>query len=458
MLESDAAASGSGPRMTQLSEVKINLVKGLIEQAPDVAIQNLLSALRADRRHDESLTLVQSMIEREAGDRRARNLAFSPIAPLCAVAGPFAGLSFPPRALTLIWKALKEECPDDVAAAKAMAARWGDPACTPDVFDALCDRAAIGLRAGEGTFGAAATAADQGGGRSSLAACLDIAPVTRRALDQMPEWLGRMTSEKAAKLRLAYRDAVAIADDAGPRFFEMLAAHLAEPWLILRVISGVMDRPGEAYVSGSELASFGERVLADIERRLGEVTAFKSTAGRRAAHAAAQAVHLATIEIAELEQSFALTPDGSWGRRLARQKKTLAATIEGHLKDTDDAVAHALPLHTVRIGPRTQRGVPRLSHDPEPAQVEKAMSLLTFMNEVRSSAAAGGFASARAKALEVLEVRLDKYVEEVLEEIRADDGVDPVRARAFLEIAAELCGLARDEKSAQIVRRRAAAA
>ena len=444
--------------MTQLSEVKVALVKGLIEQAPDLAIQNLLAALRADSRHDESLTVVQRMIEVEATDRRARNLVFAPIAPLCAVAGPFSGLSFPPRALTLVWKALKEASPDDVTAAKAMAARWGEPDCTPELFDMLCAHAAAGLRAGEGTFGAAAAAADQGGGRGSLAACLDIAPVVRRALDQMPQWLGRMTSEKAANLRLAYRDAVAIAEDAGPRFFEMLAAQLAEPWLILRVISGVMDRPGEAYVSGSELASFGERVLADIERRLAEVTAFKSTAGRQAARAAAQAVHVATTEIAELEQSFALTPEGSWGRRIARQKKTLAATIEAHLKETDAAVGHALPLQTIRVGPRTQRGVPRLTHDPEPALVDKAATLLIFMSEVRASAPAGGFASARAKALEVLEHRLDTYVEEVLEEIRADDGVDADRARAFLDIAAEFCGLARDEKSAQIVRRRAAVA
>src|SRR6185437_8987999 len=413
-------ASGAD-RMTQLSEVKVSLVRGLIEQAPDLAIQNLLRALRADGRHDESLSVVQSMIELEASDRRARNLVFSPVAPLCAAAGPFSGLNFPTRALTLIWKALKAECPDDVTAAKAMAARWGGPDCSPELFDLLCARAAAGLRGGEGAFGAAASAADQGGGRDSLAACLDIAPVTRRALEQMPDWLGRMTSEKAAKLRLAYRDAVATAEDAGPRFFEMLAAHLAEPWLILRMISGVMDRPAEAYVSGSELASFGERVLADIERRLAEVTAFKAAAGREAAHAAAQSVHLATVEIAELEQSFDLAPDGSWGGRLARQKLALATAIEGHLKETDGAVALALPQQTVRIGPRTQRGVPRLTHDPDRAHVEKAASLLTFMSEVRSSAAAGGFASARAKALEVLEMRLDKYVEAVLEEIRAED-------------------------------------
>jgi hypothetical protein len=219
-----------------------------------------------------------------------------------------------------------------------------------------------------------------------------------------------------------------------------------------------MDRPQETYVSGSELASFGERVLADIDRRLVEVAAFKATAGREAAHAAADEVHAATVEITELEQSFNLTPDGVWGRRVAKQKKTLAAAVEGYLKATDEAVGQALPLQTVRLGPRTAKGVPKLTQDPDPKMVEKAATLLSFMSDVRSSAAAGGFASSRAKALEVLENRLDSYVEDVLEEIRSDDGVDSERARAFLEIAAEFCGLARDEKAAQIVRRRAAAA
>jgi hypothetical protein len=444
--------------MGQISETKVALVRGLIEQAPDSAIRNLLLALSADNGHDEGLTRVQHLVEAEAGDRRARNMVFSPIAPLCAEPGPFSGLNFPVRALVLLWKALKAEAPDDVAQAKALANDWRGGESSPDLFDTLCAHAAQGLRVGEGLFGQAASAADAGGGRIALAACLDIAPVTRRALEQMPEWLGRMTGEKAAKLRLAYRDAVAIADDAGPRFFEMLAAHLTEPWLILRIISGVMDRPNEAYFAGSELASFGERVLANIDRRLAEITAFKSTSGRQAAHVAAQATHQATVEIAELEQSLHLTPDGAWGKRLAAQKRTMAATIEAHLKATDDAVAHALPLQTVRMGPRAAKGIPRLTHDPDLAQVEKAATLLTFMNEVRSSAAAGGFASARAKVLEALELRLDTYVEDVLEEIRAEDGIDPDRARAYLDIAAEFCGLARDEKSAQIVRRRAAAA
>src|SRR5215469_11837368 len=265
--------------MGQISEAKIELVRRLIEQAPDAAIRNLLLALSADGGHDAGLTRVHHLVEAEAIDRRARNMAFAPIAPMCSPPGPFSGFRFPPRTLSMIWKALRIEAPDDVIAAKALAAEWRGQDSSPEIFDALCARTAASVRTGEGAFAAAAAAADTGGGREQLAACLDIARVTRRALDQMPEWLGRMTSEKAAKLRLAYRDVVAVADDAGPRFFEMLAAHLTEPWLILRVISGVMDRPNEAYFARSELASFGERVLADIDRRLEAITAFRATAG-----------------------------------------------------------------------------------------------------------------------------------------------------------------------------------
>jgi hypothetical protein len=443
--------------MGQISEARLDVVRGLIAQAPDAAVRNLLRALSADGGHDEGLTSIQHLVEAEAADRRARNMTFAPIAPLCCIPGPFTRLSFPPRTLALIWKAAKAETPDQVAEAKALAANWR-PENSPAVFDAICTRTAERLRTGGGAFEPVVESANAGGGAEALAGCLDIAEVTRRALNQMPEWLGRMTSEKAAKVRLAYRDAVAVAEDAGPRLFEMLAAHLSEPWLILRVISGVMDKPAEGYLSASEHASFPERVLDDIDRRLAELSAFKAQAGRDAAMTAAQCVQIATTEVSEVEQSIALTPEGIWGKRLARQRKALAATIEAHLRAVDAAVGQALPLQTVRMGPRSRRGVPKLVQDPDPALKETASALLIFVAEVRASAAVGGFASARAKALEVVDARLESYVEDLLEEIRGGESPDLPRARAYLEVAAELCGLARDEKAAQIVRRRAAAA
>lgn len=444
--------------MGQISDAKLQMVRGLIELAPDNAVRSLLVALGADRRLDAGLARVRTLVEAEADDRRARNLVFAPIAPLCAPSGPFRGIIFPPRTLGLLWGALKQVAPGATGDAKDLADEWRASIDSAERFDALCARAAFGLRNGEPAFAPAIAAADAGAGRETLAACLDIAAVTRGALSQLPEWLGRMTGERIAKLRLAYGDAAAVSPDAGPRFFEMLAAQLNEPWLILRVISGVMDRPTETYVSGSELSGFGDRVLADIDRKLVEIDAFTPTSGRAGAHAAARAVHSATVEITEFEQSIGLLPDGPWGKRLAGQKRAMAAAIEARLRATDEAMAHALPLQTKRMGPRAARSVPRLSQDPDPAQVETAAALLTFMSAVRSSAAAGGFAVARTKAAEALEHRLDAYVEDLLEDVRAGDGHHASRARAFLDIAAEFCGLIRDEQAAQIVRRRAAAA
>jgi hypothetical protein len=444
--------------MGQISDAKLQMVRGLVELAPDAAVRNLLLALSATDGNDEGLARVLKMVEVEAADRQARNLVFAPIAPLCSPPTPFRELSFPPRTLGLLWKGLKATQADDVAAAKAQVDKWTEPQEGPEALDRLCAAASAGLRADHSAFAAAIQAADAGAGRETLAACLDIAAVTRGALAHMPEWLGRMTSEKTAKLRLAYKDAVSISADAGPRFFEMLAAHLTEPWLILRVISGAMDHPGEAYLAASELSAFGERVLSNIDRLVGEVAAFKTTDGRQAAHAAAAAIHQTVIEIAEIEQSVGLSPEGPWGKRVSGQKKLMSGAVEKLLKETETLVAKALPTKTVRVGPRTTRGVPVLNAEPDQAQVEKAATLLIFLDEVRTSAAAGGVASVRAKVLEDVEARLDAYVEELLAEIRADDGIDQTRAHAFLEVAAEFCGLARDEKAAQIVRRRANAA
>jgi hypothetical protein len=136
--------------------------------------------------------------------------------------------------------------------------------------------------------------------------------------------------------------------------------------------------------------------------------------------------------------------------------------VEAQLRSLEDLVAKALPLQPVRIGPRSSRGMPRLSADPEPLVVAKAMTLLHFASEVRTSASAGGFASTRTKALENVCARIDSYVEDLLEHLRGggEDATEEEndRAHAYLEILADFSGLARDDRAAQIVRRRAAAA
>lgn len=445
--------------MSHIPEAKLQIVRSLIDQAPDKAVTTLLMALSSDGELDIGLRTVKAIVEAEADDRRARNLILAPIAALCGPPTEFSHIRFPRKALTQLWKALKATAADEVAHAATLAADWRSDEGSPEPFDALCALAAAGLRAGsQPQFVAAADAADTEAGAETLAACLDLAGVTRRSLTRLSDWLGRMTDEKAAALRLALKDVVNIAEDGGPRFFEMLASQLAEPWHILRVIAGAMARPSDTYLAATELAVFGESLLDDIDRRLEIVSRFNRDAGVPAAHAAAAAIHMITLEIAEIEQSLALTPEGIWGRRVIKQRRSLAAAVEAHLRAVDDAVSHALPLQTIRLGPRTLKGIPRLSTEPEPAAILRASTLLEFLHEIRNSASAGGFASARAKAVEILDARLDTYVEDILDHLRTEDAPNADRARAYLNIAADLCGIARDAKAAQLVRRRAAAA
>ncbi len=446
--------------MGELSQAKLQMLQTLVIMSPDRVLMGLSQAFSADGPYDASLVAVRTIVETEARARRVRNSVFAPIAPLCRGPDPMR-LTFPTRALTLLWSGLRAETPESVDSVTALLTEWRADAPNLEPLDRLCAYAAAAIRdRADGPFADAAKVCERQseGLSASLAACLDLAAVTRRALERLPDWLGRMDQEKTAELRLSYRDITAIHPDGAPYFFEMLAGHLAEPWQILRVISGVMDRPAEAYLAGSELSTFATGVIEQINESVRRLAKFKAADGVKAGHAAGRTIEAITQQIAELEQTVTLSPTGPWGGQVAKLKKELAAIVEGQLKVVDDVVGHALPLQTIRLGPKTVKGIPRLTADPDPAQVEKAITLLTFVNDTRASAQTGGYASLRAKVIETVEARLDAYVEDLLDHIRNEAGDDDERPRAFLEVAAELYGLTRDEKAAQIVRRRAAAA
>src|SRR4051812_45474563 len=258
---------GAAP-MVALSNRKIAIVRTLVESAPDKIVGGLQRAL-AQSGGDTVLASVRALVEAEASDRMLRNAVFQPVTPLFAGDGSDKhSLVFPARALAMVWRGLKTHAPQEMAtAAKASASlaaaiaaeqRPPDPSKS---YDALTQLAAQALRAGEPRdFGAAAELCDQArpGGAETLAACLDIAHVVRRALPRLAEWVAHPGEDTGAAARLAYKDAVAVTEDAGPRFFEMLACQVTPPWMVLRIISAVMDKPTERYLADSELGGFPE--------------------------------------------------------------------------------------------------------------------------------------------------------------------------------------------------------
>ena len=446
--------------MAALSKDRAGIVRALIEAAPDSAIRSLELALGGDVAGG-SLAAVKSIVDTEVYDRSVRDTVFDPITPLfTSRVDNLEQMLFPRAAFGRLWRALKASDPASCAAAAAAPTRRVDGEATPMIFDELCRSAANRLRGREGDFAALADMLEgyRPGAAGELAACLDLCPIAREAIRHLPGWLARMTDERQAAARLMYKDAVALAEDAGPRLMEILFARLAEPWTVLRIVSAVMLKPDDRYAASSELADFGARLLRDIDRRIELFKAFDYDGGAVAGEEAARMLRVTAAIAAEFEQSLTLTRDGPWGQKLAKQKQTLASSAEGHLRKLEKVMAEALPMQPVRVGGRTVRGEPRLDAPPNPAPLQRARALLTFFAGVRATAAQGGYGTARAKVGEEVAHYLDSYVQELLGTLRSSDHEHMDNAAQYLEAAADFCALVHDDQTAQIIRRRAAAA
>jgi len=440
--------------MTGLSERQRTVIATLVETAPDNAIRSLGLALAADRATDGPMAQIREMVRVEAAERVIRSMVFAPVVGLCRPSNNHFSKPFPGAAIGLLWRSVK-------AASPAQAQMAAAPAQTStEVFDDLCLLAATGLRSPAGTPFAAAAAKldeDREGGAESFAQHLDLAPLVRKLAPRVPEWLGRMTEDKAIVARLGYKDATAISPDAGPRLIEMLAADLEEPHHALRIVSAVMDHPEDVYLASSELSHIGERLLADVDAAIDAVTRLDPTLGVEAGSAAGHAASRAILIITEFENSTKLTKDGPWGQRVIEGKKRLAQSAETLIKKADEAVAAALPMKSAILVGRMKRGRPHLQNPPNAMAVARAESLAGFVETSRAGAQGAGFAAARGKAAEKLEERIDAYVDEVVDLIHENAEV-AARAREYLDVAARLAGILRDDKAAQIIRRRATAA
>ncbi|WP_309605837.1 hypothetical protein [Phenylobacterium sp.] len=451
--------------MGALSERKIEIVRTLVETAPDRIVGNLQLAL-AQSGDDTVLADVRLLVEAEARDRALRNAVFAPLAPLCVGDGSDGhSLVFPARALALVWRGLKREAAAEVAAAaviaESVAAAVADERQPPDpslAFDALVRAAADVLRAGQARdFRTAAEICEaaRAGGAAALASCLAISPVVRCAIGRLPDWIGRVDDETAAAARLAYKDAVAIAEDAGPRFFEMLAAQLTPRWMVLRIISAIMDRPTERYLAESELGAFPERVMSDIDAALTAIATLDPDAGPSVATQVAARIGVVTAQTYELEGAIELTRDQGWGRRIVDQKQALAKVVEARLREAEAFATAALPSEVAGLARLRKKG-PKLDTAPDPRAVARAMTLLAFSETARPFANYGGFSAAHTRLVDRLGGMIDHYVEDVLDLARTGDLPDRGIAHAYLSVAADFAGLVRDEKFAELIRRRAA--
>lgn len=446
--------------MAGLPDAKIDIVRTLVASAPDKVVTGLRNALAAAD-GDTALAGVRRVVEAEVAERTLRNKVLEPVAPLFVDRrGDAERLAFPPRALPLLWRGLRAVASVDIGTAALVLADFELGVTSTEAFDRLTERLVeeVDLREQRDIVAALdVIEADRAGGEAVLRSCLAMSPVVRRATEKLPEWISRTTQERAAAARLAYRDACRGGDDAGPRFFEMLSAQMAEPWTILRIVSAVMDHPTESYLSGSELAVFASRLMDAVDGNLRAVADFDLNGGAAAGEAAAATVEVLTQQISELENAIDLGREGGWGGRIQKQKQSLASVVERRLRELPKLQNAALPNQKVRVA-RAMISEPSLTSPPDSGHVQRCRSLLTFAEGIRGSANYGGFASTRTKVMEAVGEALDQYVEDVLSLVRDGEASDREVAALYLQVAAEFAGLVHEPRASEIVRRRAASA
>ncbi len=446
--------------MAALPAEKAAILRKLVETAPCRVVASLQQAL-AQTTDDSALGCVRRLVDAEIADRSFRGAVLSPVAPMFIGPGNSArALTFPNRALSLIWLGLKSVEGASILEAQAARGLAEKTRGWDDSYDRLAAAAARGLRDRQtDDFRVAAEVCDSAhpDGAAALASCLEIAPVVRRATGKLPAWIAHASSETAAAARLAYNDAVDISEDAGPRFFEMLAAQLAHPWMVLRIISAVMERPTERYMADTELADFVVKVMDEIEVTIVAIDNLDQDGGAAAGQFAASATEIAVSQIAEIETNFEMSRKRGWGNRVQKQRLRLAAVVESQLRAAEAATLDVLPMHTTRLH-GVQRTLPLLDDAPDPLRVNRARTLLAFVEDLRTAANHGGFSTARSKLIEKLAEFLANYVEDVLGLMRSGEVDDLSNAGAFLEVLADFSDHVAGDKAGELVRRRAQAA
>lgn len=440
--------------MAQLSQQKERALAAVIDAAPD----DLLRAINVQMQQagGSAAAMVLSLSRRALVERGAIAAVFSPIAPLCRPSPWGEAGRFPRRTLNLLWTRLAERRGEQVEVVMNLSHSGAIGELQAAMADGLCAEAASIARGVQPRELGLSSEADA----DELAAFLDLAPVARSAAGRLADWMSRLDEERAAALRLAFRDADRIGDDARPRLMDMLAARLPGPGMVLRLVSAVTDRASERYVQRTELAGIGERLVLRAELLASSLRLDDRRFGQADVAPSVASLQEAAEIMSEFDLAFphAEAEEGAWSARLAAARKRMTEQLETALRGTPRAVDRALPLGSTHLIGRMSRMAPDLTADPASDAVARARALLSIIGPSRSAAELFGCESLRRQAAEAVIERVDAYADQVLQALHDREVEDQDRALALLDVAAEFLALVGNAQGSGLIRRRAAVA
>jgi hypothetical protein len=430
--------------MADLSAAQKAALAQLIARCPDAMLPSL-DALAATMTGERAWAL-RDMVEAEVLDRRRRDAAFGPLAPLFQPrADGLAGVSFPTAIPARLWRLATRNEPELLPQLDR------DDDLSRMVADRLCLSAASAVRDHADAVWPGATASEL----EELAACFDLTGLARRSLTYLEAWLGRPGPEVTAELKLALRQAASIAPDGAARLMEILFAHLTDARLMLRLVAQATPAAGrESVVGESELAVFVDRVVTALAHRAAEATAFDPTAPGADAALLKADLDWCAETLAEIDVTLPLRPDSAWGKAVRQARLKIAQRLSELFSAADRAAGAVLPVERTALAGRMTRPTPRLDEAVDPQAAAKARALLAVIGLARGSATVFGCEAERRQTAEGLTGRLATWADEAIE--RLNDGLipDEATARKRIALTVELLGLIGAREAGRTVRRR----
>ncbi len=440
--------------MSVIADKRLVLLKGLIKTLPQASLRSLELALGLTK--EEALIEVRELISVELEFRYAKAAVFAPYLPLFETRQDgLNAVEFPKWLLDNLWRALESHEPELYQQSRfaLRGLRADDP--TPVVFFRLVTSAAAICRDHPGDVLPKTQSRGDAEEVAEFANYLDLHRIVRNVLAKLPDFLGRIDAEKAAALRLMFKDACAISDEGGMRFMEVIFSNLEDGAQIIKFIATVSDRPNDRFLAESELADFGERILERIEEGIVDLKAALGGKGD-AQEGAGLRVAQSVAQLQSFGHYIELSRDGPWSKRVAEASKQIAGLVESRLKGAERIFEDTLVMRSERVYGRVKKDVPKMDKYPTPEVVDRARNCAAFICEVRTTANAGGFATLHTKTVQALEAQLDAYFEALLDIANGEDPFDTEQVMSFFELVTDLMEALCGEEKAVVARRRVA--
>lgn len=446
-----------GAAARQIDESRLLLLKGLVRSLPASSLRSLDVALGLT--NDEPLALVHAMISSELERRYIFEVVFQPFLRLFEPRSDgLKSVQFPHRFLLSLWNAIETREPDLYREAFGLVRglRADDP--TPVAFFRLVKTGIDLCQETPQTIAGsddAAAAADV----TELGRYLELHRIIRQTLARMSDFLGRIDAEKAAALRVMFKDAAELDASSGYRYLELVFANIDDASQIIKIMATLADRPKDRFLAESEMASFGERLLDQIEARVKELKLFMGNRHKPCEDLSQASAHIAQAlgQLHAFEQYIELSRDGPWGKRVAAAHKEIAGMVEQVLNGAEKELLQVLPMRSERIHGRMKREVPDLDLTIDEARMTQVRHTLAFIRDARQVATAGGFTTLHTRIVQTLETRMDEWFGLLLSDANSGDLTDRDRANEAFERVTDLMGLLCGDEKAKTARRRVAA-